>query len=153
VTPLVSPRTEPVVKTPKTALVTSYALAGEGASLLVVNVHALNFVSADTLALHLDQLEDRMRPHEGPILLGGDFNAWSDEKQERLRALAARLALVEVAFDGRSEDEDGRTKVFGNALDYAFVRGLRVESARVEVSERSDHNALVLELAVEQPAR
>ena len=54
-TPLVSPETEPLIDTPKTALVTRYPIEGSDTSLLCVNVHALNIVSAETLQLQLDQ--------------------------------------------------------------------------------------------------
>jgi len=146
VTPLVSPATEPVLGTPKTALATTYRLAGDERTLLVVNVHALNVVAAETLQLQLDQLEARLRDHRGPCLLAGDFNVWTDDKQGRLRALATRQGLAEVRFDGLAEDADARTRVFGNALDYAFCRGLAVERASVHVTERSDHNALLLDV-------
>jgi endonuclease/exonuclease/phosphatase (EEP) superfamily protein YafD len=150
-TPLVSPETEPVIDTPKTALVTTYPLEGSDAPLLVANIHALNFVSAETLSLHLDQLEEEIAGHVGPVLFAGDFNAWTDDKQARVRAMTGRLGLTELSFDGHSEDSDARTRVFGNPLDYAFVRGLEVTGARVHETQRSDHNGLLLELAVPAP--
>ena len=64
-----------------------------------MNVHALNIVSAETLQLQLDQLVTSMEGHQGPLLLAGDFNVWTDEKQQRLRTLARRLSLTEVTFD------------------------------------------------------
>jgi endonuclease/exonuclease/phosphatase (EEP) superfamily protein YafD len=147
-TPLVSPATEPLIDTPKTALVTRYRLEGNDEQLLCVNVHALNVVGADTLQLQLDQLGTAMEAHTGPVLLAGDFNVWTDEKQERLRALVSRLSLTEVTFDDLDSKADARTRFFGNALDYAFVRGLKVDKASVHVTEGSDHNALLLTLAV-----
>ncbi|RME72228.1 MAG: endonuclease/exonuclease/phosphatase family protein [Planctomycetota bacterium] len=150
---LLSPATEPLVGTPKAALLTRYRLRCDGdrsSTLLVANVHLLNFVSTATFARQLEQIGSAIARHRGPVLLAGDFNTWSEAKRDRLARLAQRLGLAPVRFDGHGADSDARTRVFGHPLDHAFVRGLRVLAAHVETTGASDHHALRLELACER---
>ena len=83
--------------TPKVALATEYLLP-DGARLLAVNVHCLNFERWGTLKLRsqLTVLKALMAKHRGPILLAGDFNTWNQRRLRLVTALARELQLTEV---------------------------------------------------------
>ena len=117
---------EPLIDTPKMAMITEYSLASTDATLLTANIHAINFVSKKKHRHMLEELEAELTGHDGPIILAGDFNTWSDEKTRTLMQMVERLGLIEVSFS-----DDHRTRMFGNALDWVFARGLSVESSQV----------------------
>lgn len=134
--PLRTKAREPFAGTPKTALVSEHPLR-RGDTLLVVNLHGINFRAARLLARQLEAVEDVVRPHEGPLIVAGDFNTWSSARRAVVEQFAKRLGLITV-FDGPSAPK----------LDAAFVRGLDVVQAEVVDTEASDHDALLVTLRV-----
>ena len=114
-----SPHAEPLSNTQKLLLATRYPLAGETATLLVLNMHAINFVTIAKYASQLDQLERALAEHDGPVILAGDFNTWSPARLERFVDVAARGGLEEAVMDRRS-----RLAHFNSHLDHVFYRGL-----------------------------
>jgi endonuclease/exonuclease/phosphatase (EEP) superfamily protein YafD len=127
---------EPITRTPKLALVTAHRLSDDS-TLLVVNVHAINFAGFDPFDAQLEAVEKQIRAHEGPVLLAGDFNTWSGRRRARLSRLRDELELDAVRFE-----LDPRRA----PLDHAFVRGLVVEHSKVHRGRASDHMALSFEL-------
>jgi len=123
---------EPLVQTPKSALVSEHALA-DGTRLLVANLHGINFRPAGALQRQLASLEAVLAPHDGPMIVGGDFNTWSKRRRAVVEAFVARLGLARV-FAGPIAPK----------LDAVFVRGLVVREARMVDTEHSDHDALVV---------
>jgi endonuclease/exonuclease/phosphatase (EEP) superfamily protein YafD len=88
---------EPLFPLPKSALVARYRLAGRDKNLAVANLHGINFTLG--LARFGEQIEDvaaELARHDGPIVLGGDFNTWSEERHDLLQAVAQRLGLTPV---------------------------------------------------------
>ena len=86
----------------------------------------------------LSELELLLAGHDGPVILAGDFNTWTEEKTLSLKQMVRRLGLSEVSF---SKDE--RIRVFGNALDWVFVKDLSVEFSIVHGSVNgSDHKPM-----------
>jgi endonuclease/exonuclease/phosphatase (EEP) superfamily protein YafD len=139
---------EPIVGTPKVALLTLYALNAHPQPLLVINVHGHLAVSAETFAVQMEEITMRAAKHRGPVLWAGDFNTWTDERYQSVRQLASWLRLTEVAIT-----PDHRTNWLGNVLDRAFVRGLEFHSARaLPKVQSSDHVPFALELKLSVPA-
>lgn len=133
--------TEPITNTPKMALATEYKLRGCEDTLLVVNIHGINFVFSFIFQKQIKQLEAVMKNHKGPIIFAGDFNTWNRRRLSAVHEMAKTLSLKEVPFG------EGRKKAFNFALDRVFVRGLRVLETRVHVEiESSDHKPLFLRL-------
>lgn len=131
-------RTEPWLGTPKAAAVTEHALAGRPDRLLAINLHAVNFT------LGVEDLQEQLRPlstllagHRGPVILAGDFNTWSETRQQVVDGVLSGFGLEPVSFQ-----PDLRTRAFGRALDHIYVRGFTAEDARVIPVHSSDHNAL-----------
>lgn len=131
-------RTEPWLGTPKAATVTEHALTGREDRLLAINLHAINFT------IGIADLQEQLRPlvtllasHQGPAILAGDFNTWSDSRQRLIDKVLAGHGLKPLVFL-----PDLRTTTFGRALDHIYIRGLAVEYAEVVEVTSSDHNAL-----------
>ena len=73
--------------------------------------------------------------HDGPIVLGGDLNTWTDDRAQVVREIAVRLGLVEATYA-----EDGRTLFLGDQVDHILVRGLDVVASSAMAVTLSDHN-------------
>lgn len=134
---------EPMLRTDKSALITEYRIAGSDRTLLVANVHAINF-TVDTRAFQaqLIAIADELDEHDGPVILSGDLNTWREERKAIVREVADALGLAEVAFDGPRRQ-------FGRfPLDHVYYRDLEVLSASVPAVGSSDHNPLAVSFRV-----
>lgn len=130
---------EPLLRLSKSALVTVYPL-DDGRQLMVVNIHAVNFsFGVDIYKQQLRPIGEQILQHNGPVILAGDFNAWSRQRLHSLYRFSASAGLREVRFS-----KDWRKKAFGRPLDFVFYRGLRVEEASVLLTDASDHNPLLV---------
>jgi endonuclease/exonuclease/phosphatase (EEP) superfamily protein YafD len=135
---------EPLFPIPKSALVTRYALKGSESTLAVANLHGVNFsLGVGHLREQIEGVAGELARHRGPVVLGGDFNTWSQARHAVLIEVADRLGLTAVPLV-----EDGRKRVFGLALDHLFVRGLTVVQARAPEVTSSDHNPIMVTLTV-----
>jgi endonuclease/exonuclease/phosphatase (EEP) superfamily protein YafD len=129
--------TEPLLRVPKTALVSYYALDGSDHSLLVVNMHGVNFVPGSTeLARQLHAVQKAVFEHEGPVIVAGDFNTWSARRMAVLRKLAQGAGLQAVVFEGSPSLH------FGRQLDHVYYRGLTPQHAWATTLQSSDHYPL-----------
>jgi len=128
--------TEPLIRFPKTSIVSYYPIAGMDENLLVANIHGINFtLGVATYQEQLESLHELMKQHTGPIVFAGDFNTWSDERMQIVEDLAQSLMLESLDYTNHN-----RTSMFGNALDHVFYRGLEpVEHDTWHVTS-SDHN-------------
>lgn len=130
---------EPILGTPKASLLTEYRLNGVDDTLLVVNVHIVNFaIGLSEFRGQIEDLHSVMARHRGPIIFSGDFNTWRTRRLTLLKKFTANIGLRPVRFA-----EDNRIRKFGHALDHIFVRGLQTFSSHVETVDSSDHNPLI----------
>ncbi len=129
---------EPLIRFPKTILITRYPLAHSHHSLMIANVHMINF-APDLTAFRkqVRQMTEVLSDHEGPMIVAGDFNTWSEERISIIETEAGRLALVPANFK-----TDAARKVFGYTVDRIYYRGLTLEEAVVVEVTSSDHNPL-----------
>lgn len=133
---------EPLLRLPKSAVISWFAFAGKTQALAVVNVHAINFsLSTEEYRAQFDALADALALHQGPIILAGDFNTWSAARMKVIADIAIRLRLAEIALA-----QDDRTLFLGRQVDHIFTRGLRVLAARAIVVTSSDHNPVTATL-------
>lgn len=129
---------EPWLRTPKATIITEYGLTGTDQTLLVVNIHAVNFTfGVRDFQAQIQQAQSVMSEHPGPILLSGDFNTWRWRRSEILHEAAESLGLAMLDYD-----EDHRKRAFGWPLDHIYVRGLHVIDATTQVVGSSDHNPM-----------
>jgi endonuclease/exonuclease/phosphatase (EEP) superfamily protein YafD len=135
---LSSPDQEPVSKTPKMLLATLYPVAESEKNLLALNMHALNFVSLEKYKRHLDQIAEMLRGHDGPVILGGDFNTWNAARLRHFYQLMEQSGLQEVSLS-----RPRRLRHFNRHLDHIFYRDLRLENAEVlNGINSSDHHPI-----------
>jgi endonuclease/exonuclease/phosphatase (EEP) superfamily protein YafD len=135
---------EPWLGTPKATSITEHPIRGRGDRLLAVNMHAVNFtLGLEEFRDQVHELEVVMEKHRGPVIFAGDLNTWSMGRQALVDTFMEKYGLLPVNFA-----PDHRTRVFGNALDHIYVRGIRAESARVAPVSSSDHNALLVRLEI-----
>lgn len=127
---------EPLLRLPKSAVVTWFPLAGTDATLAVVNVHAINFsLSLGAYREQMAALGEALAAHRGPIVFAGDMNTWTDARRQAVEDVTRHLGLTEVTFR-----DDKRKLFFGHELDHIYVRGLDlVQSTALPVTS-SDHN-------------
>ena len=135
---------EPWLGTPKATSVTEFPLAGRPERLLAINLHAVNFAwGLEEFRQQFRALRDLLGRHEGPVILAGDLNTWSQERQALVDEFTTEYGLAPVAFD-----PDLRSTVFGRALDHIYIRGMHTLAARVVPVATSDHNPLLVRLAL-----
>lgn len=135
---------EPLLRIPKSAVVSWFDVRGTKAKLAVVNIHAINFsLSLGAYRAQFEALADALVAHEGPIIFAGDLNTWTDSRKEAVDAAAKRLQLTPIQFK-----TDKRTLFLGKQLDHLFVRGLEVIEAEAIEVKSSDHNPVAATLRV-----
>ena len=140
---------EPLLGIPKSAVVSWFALRGRVERLAVANVHAINFsLSLPAYRAQLDALADALGAHRGPLILAGDFNTWTQGREDAVREVARRLGLTEVSLT-----TDRRTRFFGRQVDRIYVRGLVATSASAVPVTSSDHNPVLATVRVAACAR
>ena len=136
---------EPWLRTPKATSVTTFPLHERAEHLLAINLHAVNFdLGLASFQGQLEALRDILDGHEGPVILAGDLNTWSDSRQQVVDRFMGDFGLAAVAFE-----PDLRTRAFGRALDHIYVRGLSADSAEVIPVSSSDHNPLRVRLTLQ----
>lgn len=126
---------EPVVKTQKLLLVTYYPLGSGVEQLLVLNMHAINFVSAKKYIEQLDQLKAALSYHDGPVILAGDFNTWNPKRLGLFQTVSQAAGLAEATMERRV-----KLTQLNQHLDHVFYRGLtlrRIQS--LSHIKSSDH--------------
>lgn len=130
---------EPWLRLPKSAIYALYRLS-DGQTLAVVNLHAVNFTyGTQEYTNQLEALLVQLKTHQGPVIVGGDFNSWSQARMDTLTAAFNRVGLKEVLFE-----PDHRVQfVTGLVLDHLFYRGLTLLNAKAPVTDASDHNPLL----------
>lgn len=131
---------EVLKKSHKMSLLTYLPIEGREEPLLVINLHALNFVSLGSYTKQVDRLLEYIKPHQGPIVVGGDFNSYTWQRNKRLLNRLSPLGIKEVKIEGRKT-------IWPWKLDRVFTRGFQVQKAyMMHESEGSDHEALWVEL-------
>lgn len=129
---------EPWLRSSKATAVTEYALRGRDDTLLVINIHAVNFTfGLGAFDRQLRAASGIIARHRGPVVFAGDFNTWRRSRLARLERLLGPLGLEAVAFA-----VDNRKRFLGQALDHVYVRGFDVVAATSYETNTSDHNPM-----------
>lgn len=124
---------EPILRTPKAALVTQYKLSGSAHPLIVVNLHATLIRTIRRAEEELEHLIERLPFHQGPLIFAGDFNTFTPRY-----FLAVAKKLEKLGLHYVSIPNDPRRPM--DHLDQLFVRDIKVHSIHVDTRIRSsDH--------------
>ncbi len=133
---------EPWVRSPKATLITEYGLTDTDETLLVVNIHAVNFTfGTHDFHAQFQQAVSVLNNHAGPILMSGDFNTWHWRRTNVLEEMTNSLDLEMLDYD-----EDHRKRFLGQALDHIYIRGLEVLESTTLQADSSDHNPMSVHL-------
>ena len=149
-----APKREPFVPTPKAAMLQTFAIEGHAQTLLVINLHAINFRRAKHLREHLEAVGDAIAEHEGPVILAGDMNTHHRPRMRVLERFADDHGLHPVFpnwVEGtrRRPVVDGRMRHLRMPLDHVYLRGLEARWARTRPEiAGSDHVPLEVLLRV-----
>ena len=136
---------EPWLRTPKATSISRYTLDSEEQTLLVINLHGVNFaLGNESLSRQLRDASSLLEHHQGPVIFSGDFNTWSKQRMDMVSAHMLEKGMRPLTFP-----QDHRVQFFGQALDHIFVRGLRVVNTGSDSVESSDHNPIFATLALE----
>jgi len=135
---------EPWLRSPKKTSIVQFPLGHEEHSLLMVNMHAINFTfGVKAFTRQLNEIAPILAAHQGPIVFSGDLNTWRQARKDVLLPFTTKFNLTEVGFE-----PDHRSQKMGHPVDYIFTRGLEVKHSRVIEVETSDHNPLIVTLAL-----
>lgn len=137
---------ESLLATHKSVLYTHHLLPNK-VTLLAVNIHAINFMPNFWFQKELHRVIETVKEHKGPLLIAGDFNAWSKKRMSHLQDLANKLDLNFVDFD----DAHHIKSLITYKLDYVLYRDLELISAKALNSGKlSDHNPLYVRFELKQ---
>ncbi len=137
---------EPWLRLPKSGLYATYGLSN-GQSLAVINIHAINFtIGTVEFKEQLVALRNAVDKHQGPMIIAGDFNTWSEERTQTLEGLMDSLSMKEAIFS-----PDHRTQfITGLVLDHVYYRNLVLETAEAPITDASDHNPLLATFSLQE---
>ncbi len=90
-----SPDREGLFFTPKASMIAAMDLP-DGRRLMLINIHMLNYVPLGNIENYLDAVYDYAGEHDGPMIVGGDFNTWNSARLKAVQQFAARLGMVEA---------------------------------------------------------
>ncbi len=129
---------EPLIQIPKSTLVSYYTIEGSKKRLLVANIHGINFTfGVSVYRQQMERLYDAIKHHDGPMIVAGDFNSWSENRMSEVSELINKLSLSNIEYP-----VNNKTHVFGNAIDHVFYRQLELVSNKVLQVSSSDHNPI-----------
>ncbi len=145
---------EPIFRTPKTSLITTYKLSPSNQLLLVVNIHGINMANLDKFKAQLFKITNAISEHSGPIIFAGDFNTRNEDRLSFLyRELKDKLDLEAVPFTKKDKKEIKRFIFSSIPLDHIFYSSRKLEvkqdsSDVLEAIKSSDHKPLFVEFKV-----
>ncbi len=132
--------TEPYLRLPKATLISRYDLQGTTQQLLVANIHSINFtLDMAAYSEQIHALKNALQQHDGPIILAGDFNSWSDDRLAAIEKMVNELALQSLTYENHN-----RTRIFGREIDHVFYRGLDAMKIATQEVTSSDHNPIMV---------
>lgn len=149
---LKSPSNEGGFTTPKVTAYSYYELEGIEQQLLVVNIHALNFVFLGEYKAHIMQAGEKIKTHKGPVIFAGDFNTNFPQgaaKEKFLFEYIKELGLENVVFSQDGRRQEHTECEIKSIIDFIFIRGLAASNAFVPSSGGADHCPLIATLKLD----
>ena len=124
--------------THKSLLITEHSFKN-GSSIYIINLHAINFVSLKSFTLELAKIKQILQTYSGPMIIGGDFNNWSERRVKVLENFQKELHLKKATI----EQPHYIKTIFSKPLDHIFYRGIRlIKAEAINTKKVSDHNPI-----------
>ena len=137
---------EPILRLPKAAMVSRYPLKDSDQTLLVGNIHGINFTLGQaTYENQMTTMREVIANHDGPVILAGDFNNWSEKRMETVKRVAQELGLTGLEFEN-----ENRTRIFGRTVDHIYYRGVEPVKLKSHPTDSSDHNPLTVTFRLDE---
>ncbi|HFB53665.1 MAG TPA: endonuclease/exonuclease/phosphatase family protein [Sulfurimonas autotrophica] len=138
VSPALSTKKELGFISHKSFLISQHRLC-DGSFLTLVNIHAINFVSNKSFDHEIQRLKTEVAKLDGALILAGDFNTWSKQRQRRLQSFAQELNLSKLSL----ENSHHVKKIFTQSIDHIYYRGLKaMHATAIDTQRISDHNPI-----------
>ena len=135
---------EMLIATHKSFIISQHLLANQK-TLCLVNIHAINFVSLKSFAQELGEIKRILLNYEGPMIVVGDFNNWSDKRVEVLEAFQRELTLTKAEPSMSHHIKH----IFYKPLDHIFYRELNLLQAEaIDTKKISDHNPIYAQFKI-----
>lgn len=134
------------VMTHKSQLITRHTLHN-GQSLHLVNIHAINFVSAKLFLHELEMIKEMVRSIEGALIIGGDFNNWTNKRSYLLEEFQEEMGLKRAEVTEKKHIKH----LFFKPLDHIFYRGVTlIQAEAINTGRVSDHNPIYATFTMEE---
>ena len=131
---------EPIIRLPKSVLFHYYKVQGCQQTLLVADIHGINFtLGIRVYRRQIEMLEKIAAQHKGPMIIAGDFNNWNDERKAIINQMQSALSLKSSKIK-----KSKQTQFFGNVIDHIFYRGLVPLFSTSKMVSSSDHNPILI---------
>lgn len=134
---------EPIIKTPKLTSANKYKIQGLNKELMLLNIHAINFVSKAKFTSHIEKSLELIKKHKGPVIFVGDFNTWSDARFEILMKLTKAAGLKHYNNFKRPTGQGMHSD-----LDHFFGRGINVNKIEMLDVRSSDHFPILADITI-----
>lgn len=136
--PRLSRHREGMFATHKSYMLSYHPLSDEQ-SLLIVNVHAINFVRTNHFLRELELLKAELSHHKGPLIVAGDFNVWNRQRRLHLLQFCRSVGLRQANMFDAHHIKTYRE----HPLDFIFYRDLGLKQATaINTTTVSDHNPI-----------
>ncbi len=131
---------EPLLKTPKVALVSFYESKLFPEPLMVVNIHATLIRTVQGAREELEHLLENLPSHNGPAVIAGDFNTFTKTYLHMVKTTLFKAGFNYVPFSNEMRTTTA-------ALDQVFVKNVSVVKSQINYDiQSSDHFPILFEL-------
>lgn len=132
---------EPIIRLPKSVLFHYYKVKGCQRTLLVADIHGINFtLGVRVYRRQMEMLEKIAAQHKGPMIIAGDFNNWNNERKAIINQMQSALSLRSSKIK-----KSKQTHFFGSVIDHIFYRGLVPIHSTSKMVSSSDHNPILIQ--------
>ncbi len=125
--------------TKKANLITHHHFKDE-AELIVVNLHAINFVAAKQFMADLDHLQAFLDGLNCAVIVSGDFNNWNKKRFDALLEFERYLGYKKAII----EDAKNVKRLFNKPIDHIFYKNIEfIDAKALDTKKISDHNPII----------
>ncbi|MDY0117357.1 MAG: endonuclease/exonuclease/phosphatase family protein, partial [Sulfurimonadaceae bacterium] len=112
----------------------------DGSLLIIVNLHAINFVSAKMFIKELDMLYHLLYDAHCAVIVSGDFNNWGPKRLRALVAFEHSLQLQRAVV----QDAQHIKHFLNKPIDHIFYKNIELLHAKaIDTKNISDHNPII----------
>lgn len=124
---------------PRKSLLLTRHTFKDDSSLLILNLHAINFRENRHYYKEIDHIINIIDNYKGSMIIAGDFNSWNKNRMKFLHT-----KMKDLNFDPVPFSKSDKVKSFmKNHLDFIFYRGIELVEHSIERNHNlSDHHPL-----------